>query len=277
MTAPNQHPQPTPPDGPESTVIHEQQSDHELHDAFDLTARGFSPHSPDLVHRAAVRGQRLRRIRQAQLAAAAVLVVGTSGLGLTWLGPAAAPGPLPPAATSTAPGPLPSSTAPVTPTDSAQLLDLLRGKLPSGLQLSAPFRVDPGGQWPSGEPSKVLAAGFALTKGSGRGAVGITFSRTSLLSTTNCTEPSCTATRQPDGTTLMVRQLADASGLQTRSAVLEWPDGSEVMVVASNDPGEEGKDGTRHYSNAPLLGLPEVSALVLDPAWRQVMAGLPAQ
>ncbi|GAA4877417.1 hypothetical protein GCM10023235_66720 [Kitasatospora terrestris] len=258
-------------------MIHEQQSDHELHDAFDLAVRGFSPHSPDLVHRAAVRGRRLRRIRQAQLAVAAVLVVGTAGLGLSRLGPAAAPGPLPPAAMSTSPGPVPSSTAPVAPTDSAQLLDLLRGKLPSDLQLSAPFRVDPGGQWPSGEPSKVLAAGFALTKGSGRGGVGITFSRTSLLSTAKCTKPTCTATRQPDGTTLMVRQLADASGLQTWSAVLEWPDGSQVMVTASNNPGGDGEDGTRPYTNAPLLGLSELSAIALDPAWRQVMAGLPAQ
>ncbi|WP_457034415.1 hypothetical protein [Kitasatospora sp. P5_F3] len=277
MTAPNQHPQPTPPDGPESTVIHEQQSDHELHDAFDLTAQGFSPHSPDLVHRAAVRGRRLRRIRQAQLAVAAVLVVGTTGLGLSRLGPAAAPGPLPPAAMSTSPGPVPSSPAPVTPTDSAQLLELLRGKLPSGLQLGAPYRVDPGGQWPSGEPSRVLAAGFALTKGSGRGGVGITFSRTSLLSTTNCPKPTCTAARQPDGTKLTVRQLTDPSGLQNWSAVLEWPDGAEVMVSASNDPGKDGEDGTRPYTNAPLLGLPELSAIVLDPAWGQVVAGLPAQ
>ncbi|MFD0574626.1 hypothetical protein ACFQ0T_42055 [Kitasatospora gansuensis] len=119
--------------------------------------------------------------------------------------------------------------------------------------------------------------GFAVTKGSDRGGVGITFSRTSLLSSANCAAPVCTATRQPDGTKLTVRQLTGPSGDQNRSAVLEWPDGSQVMVAASNDPGKEEADGTRSYTNAPLLSLPELSAIALDPAWRQVVAGLPAK
>ncbi|MFJ9522957.1 hypothetical protein ACIRPK_32515 [Kitasatospora sp. NPDC101801] len=256
---------------------HDPQSDHELHDALGLAVRGFSPHSPDLVQRAAGRGRHLRRIRQAQLTIAAVLLTGTAGLGLSQLGPQAGPVPLPPAATSTSPGPVPSSTPSVPPTDSARLLELLRGKLPSGLKLSAPYRVDPGGQWPSGEPSRVLAAGFAVTKGTDRGGVGITFSRTPLLSTTNCAKPTCTATRQPDGTKLTVRQLADPPGHQNWSAVLEWPDGSEVMVAANNDPGKDEGGGTRSGTNAPLLSQPELSAIALDPAWRQVVAGLPAQ
>ncbi|WP_405019729.1 hypothetical protein OHV05_25545 [Kitasatospora sp. NBC_00070] len=89
---------------------HDPQSDHELHDALGLAVRGFSPHSPDLVQRAAGRGRHLRRVRQAQLAFAAVLLTGTAGLGLSQFGPQTGPAPAPPATSPTvSPSPAPRS------------------------------------------------------------------------------------------------------------------------------------------------------------------------
>ncbi|GAA3045011.1 hypothetical protein GCM10020229_65280 [Kitasatospora albolonga] len=95
------------------------QSEAELHEVLGRAVDGFAPHSHDLVHRAATRGRHLRRIRNVQLAFAAVVLVGSTGFGLAALGPAAESGPALPAASAT---PTPTATPTATTADTLPLL-----------------------------------------------------------------------------------------------------------------------------------------------------------
>ncbi|WP_457030966.1 hypothetical protein [Kitasatospora sp. P5_F3] len=260
-------------DRPESTVPHEQDFDQELYDALGLATRGFAPHSHDLVQRAALRGRQLRRIRQSQLALAAVLLIGTAGFGLNRFGPQLGSAPVSPAGQSTSAAPTTLAvvdTPTAMPVDSARLLELFGAKLPVGLELSEPFRADSVKDRAPGLRGAALVAAYTVRNGSGTGTVAITITRTSPAAN----RVADTATEVNGGYLTISEPARTADVPQVRSATMQWPDG-EVKVIADNVP-VPGSGRTGLYPNAPLLSAAELSALAVDPAWQRVAAGLPA-
>ncbi|KQV16634.1 hypothetical protein ASC99_28090 [Kitasatospora sp. Root107] len=214
-----------------------------------------------------------------------MLLIGTAGFGLSRFGPQVGSAPVSPAGQSTSAAPTTPAvvdTAPATPVDAAQLLELFRAKLPVGLELSEPFKKDRVPDRP-GWPSTSLVAAYTVRNGVGTGSVGIEISHTApdlapdgATGSASCVQPTCTTTPQPGGGNLTVRQGAGAvDGRQIWSATLEGPDGTVVWVGADNIPGP-GTGRTAIYPNAPLLTAAELSALALDPAWQRVAGGLPS-
>ncbi|MGW4648327.1 hypothetical protein [Kitasatospora sp. NPDC004289] len=278
------------------TVHHDQQPDVPLHDALGVAVGGFAPHSRDLVHRAAARGRRLRRLRRAQLGLAAAVLIGASGFGLSTLGPAAGPAPVPPAASSAAPPspsavPTPSSSTspPIVPptilapsyrpggTDRTgpvdhQLAAMLppRGSISGGLRagqftegrLTLP---DGGAAAPSARPpgtDREVTGSLLFDDGHGPVTVAVTLID---LTPQEVTGPRCengqyvSCAIRPDGTRVTTGREKDP-GRETRwSVTAVRPDGRGVRVVQFNY--------TDLSRTAMAISFDEMTAIALDPHW----------
>ncbi|MFD0571558.1 hypothetical protein ACFQ0T_23055 [Kitasatospora gansuensis] len=153
------------------------------------------------------RGRRARRLRTLTGTAA-----GAGGLALVCaatlaLVPGTTVQPPPPSAArsapatpSAAPSVVATTATPPVPASTAQLLELLRSKLPTNLQLSNPWQLDR----TSGFPFKQLTAAYTASDGTGTGTVRIEVGRTrpsadGTVRPAPCDIPGCTVTTQPDG------------------------------------------------------------------------------
>ncbi|GAA4984813.1 hypothetical protein [Kitasatospora paranensis] len=238
---------------------------------------------------AAERGRRRKRRRALTASVATVAAVACAGMLAFQLRPANGPtGPLDPgrsagpasaapasASASASTGPSPSAA-----TGPAQLLEVLRAKLPAGLQASRPMSS---GRGTSGPGAGLLEVGYTITNGTGTGSVQVTVNRVApgaLQDADGACEPGlagCTSVRQSDGGRLRIyRPARAAGGEQTADATLRRPDGTVVSVSAGNLPGP-GSGRTEPYPNAPLLTAEQLGALALDPVWQPFAASLPVR
>ncbi|KQV18729.1 MULTISPECIES: hypothetical protein [unclassified Kitasatospora] len=245
----------------------------------DLTIRQV-PTGPVPLAQLLHRGRRARRLRTLTGTA-----TGAGGLALVCaVTLALVPGPTPQAppplsaarsASTTPSAETPTATPPVSTPD--RLLELLKSKLPTGLQLSNPWKLDR----TSGFPIKQQAAAYTISNSTGTGTVRIDVSRATpspngKVRPQDCSIPGCTVTAQPDGSVLTLYLPPRAvGGEQDWRATLQRPDGTTVLAGAGNIPGP-GSDRREPYPNPPLLTGAQLSALALDPAWHQAAAALPA-
>ncbi|WP_457031201.1 hypothetical protein [Kitasatospora sp. P5_F3] len=230
----------------------------------------------ELLHRGR-RARRLRTLTGTAAGAGGLALVCTVTLALVPGTTAQAPPPLSAArSTPATPATSPAVTPPVS-TGADRLLELLRSKLPTGLQLSNPLKLDR----TSGFPSKQQAAAYTISNSTGTGTLRIDVSRTTpspngKVRPQDCSIPGCTVTAQPDGSVLTLYLPPRAvGGEQDWRATLQRPDGTTVLAGAGNIPGP-GSDRREPYPNPPLLTGAQLSALALDPAWHQAAAALPA-
>ncbi len=84
--------------------------------------------------------------------------------------------------------------------------------------------------------------------------------------------PNCTITHRPDGSVLMVKLPPAAGDLYTWQATLYGTDGSIVSATEDNSP-MMGQNPVL----LPLLDGDRLTALVLDPVWKQVVSSLETQ
>jgi hypothetical protein len=259
-------------------------------DEFSHALRETAEASPParlglLATGAAERGRRRKRRRALTAGVATVAAVACASVLAFQLRPAAGPagpadlgrsaGPAsaaPAASASASTGPSPSAA-----TGAAQLLEVLRAKLPAGLQVSRPMSWGGG---TSGPRAGLLEAAYTVTNGTATGSVQITVNRVApgaLQDADGACEPGltgCTSVRQSDGGRLKIyRPARGAGGDQNWDATLRRPDGTVVSVSAGNLPGP-GTGRTEPYPNAPLLTAEQLGALALDPAWQPFAASL---
>lgn len=269
----------------------EDEFSHALREAADAAP---PPPLERLAVGAQQRGRRRRQRRVVVASAAAVAVLAAGGtLALRERPSATAAGPGPVAATAgpTSPGtasptpspsPTPVASSSATPMTADQMLALLRGRLPAGLQLSNPM-----GQGTEPTPNAMLQmtmAAFTITDNRGSGGVELIVSRSApssdLASNSQCAPtphgatPTCTSSALPGGGYLRVNLPARAAGgEQVWTADLWQPDGVHVEASAGNLPGP----GTRANGptrDAPVLNGDQLTALALDPVWQPVGAAL---
>ncbi|BFV58554.1 hypothetical protein KCMC57_up36580 [Kitasatospora sp. CMC57] len=228
------------------------------------------------------RGRSARRLRTLTgIATGAGGVAAVCVVALTLAPAATVQPPAPPAARSTTA--TPSVVATPAPTGAAELLELLRSKVPTGLKLSNPWTLDRTSDIPltPGVSVKHAAAAYIASDGSGTGNIRIEVGRAApsadgTVHPPACNIPGCTVTAQPDGGFLTLSLPARAAGgEQDWRATVQRPDGTTVTAGAGNIPGP-GSDRKEPYPNPPLLTGVQLSALALDPAWHQAAAALPA-
>ncbi|MFF7631586.1 hypothetical protein ACFZB9_00335 [Kitasatospora sp. NPDC008050] len=238
---------------------------------------------------AAQRGQRRKRRRTVLTSAACVVVLAGAGVVALQLRPTGGPvgtsvatGPTaathgtastpPPAAT---PSPSRPAAAAANPVPSSQVLQLLKGKLSAGYQLSHPVSED------LSSPDPGVLAGFTISNSSGKGTVSLTIThggprtRGGAGCGTTGSVAHCTDTPLPDGSDLVVWLPDSGGGRQVWNATLQRSDGLTLTVESGNVPGL-GSGDTEPYPNAPLLTGAQLSALAEDPVWLPVMASIPA-
>ncbi|MEV4560579.1 hypothetical protein AB0K51_26785 [Kitasatospora sp. NPDC049285] len=228
------------------------------------------------------RARRLRTLTATATASCAVAVLAATTLVLAPSGPAAAPvapstGSASASASSGSPTPSPSPTP--TALTAAQLLEMLRAKLPPSLRLSEPWTHGPGpnGLGASTGPTAIsVAAAFTVTDGAHTGTAEIEISHVAPGNRPDtCDIAFCTVTPQPGGGSLTV-YLPDYPGVpQVWRATLRRPDGTLITASAGNVPGAVSAS-MELYPNPPLLDGPQLTALALDPAWLAAATGLPA-
>lgn len=228
------------------------------------------------------RGERRKRRRTIVAGAAAVVLLAGAGGLVLQLRSSATPTVVS-AAPVTATADTGRSAAPTSAgkvVTAAQMLELLRARLPAGLALTAP--MSKGSDGPQRGPVQEAMAGFTITDARGKGGVVVSVTRVGVMDPASrgfcppsaSSTPTCTGTAQPDGSYLWVNRAARAvGGEQLWEAILAKADGTLVTVSSSNLPGP-GAGAQGPTRDAPVLDTPQLSAIVLDPVWQQVAAAL---
>lgn len=277
MTPPRRRPDPT-----ESHVQHDRppQSDAELHEVLGRAVDGFAPHGHDLVHRAAARGQRMRRARQCQLALAAVVLIGSAGLGLNTLGPSATSGPALPATSATptpAPTATPADTVPLLPAPSyrpgpasqtgplsAQLAAMLPARgTSSDLEQIGTFtdwRLMPRSDGPASERREVVAS---LRFRGGRSVTGLRLTLVGLSAEEAAAWPCTTdsygaCARLADGSRVSTVREEEANRPFRWAVSVLRPNGRLIRLEQFNPVPEQ---------REMAVGLDEMTAVAADPHW----------
>ncbi|GLW53272.1 lipase chaperone [Kitasatospora phosalacinea] len=276
----------------------------------DLADR-HGPAGPAPVTELMHRGRRRRGLRTAAVtgsvaAVAAVAVFGglalSGGPTATVAGPAGAGTASTSASTSASV--TPGGAVQLGPTSGAEVAALLKSRFPQGYRADGePFLVeDKGIDWEllnkqlteeqkklaaeqGGLPDRLkngariggqVGAGYTIAKGSKTGTVQLTISRgqdgAPHRAPATCGTPGCSATKQPDGSTLVLNlPPAAAGGEQVWQATLYRTDGS--MITAESGTVPLPGHGSDLYAGPPALDGQQLTALVLDPAWVQEAAG----
>ncbi|WP_457034326.1 hypothetical protein [Kitasatospora sp. P5_F3] len=256
------------------------QSDGELHDALGLVTEGFAPPGPDLVLRAAARGRKLRRTRRSQWAVAAVLVVGTAGLGLGRFTVAAGPAPTPPAASPTVSAPATPARSPA-PTYRPAIVPRT-GPLAEQLAALLPSRgtVTVGtsdGGFTDGKLSTRAGkavearAGLVFTDGPKAGAVSIELAvpvdlpdRARMCVSDQLLPPQTCAYLADGSTVVTSMDTVGSTGPALRWSVTAVRSDSRVVSVTQYN--RESTTEPGHYSEMPLT-LDEMTGLALSSHW----------
>jgi len=225
-------------------------------DAMSHVVAQFAPPPSDLVLRATVRGRHLRRARNAQVSAAAVLVAGGLFVGLGMLGPhTATPSKANPAAPSS-----PSLTPFADPSkivSAAYRKDLLVSMLSKRGTVSEA----------SANLSRVQ---LYYVDGHGQSMVELRIEddmTSSLAGHMACQDvpAGCRAETRPDGTLVQITE----KGTLPEGRIGEWrvdtlrPNGRRVVVTASNAAPAVGPQSWP----TPVPSQEELKAIVLDPRW----------
>ncbi|GAA0659270.1 hypothetical protein GCM10010193_07600 [Kitasatospora atroaurantiaca] len=228
-------------------------------DAMSHAVAQFAPPPSDLVLRATARGRRLRRARNAQLGAAAVLVAGGLFVGLGVLGPYTATtskaNPAAPPSPSLTPFADPSKIG-----STAYRKDLLVSMMPKRGTVS--------------EASDNLSnVRLSYVDGHGQSMVelriedGMTSSLAGHMACQDVHQANtgCRAETRPDGTLVQITE----KGTLPEGHIDEWrvdtlrPNGRRVVVTASNTAPAVGPQSWP----TPVPSREELKAVALDPRW----------
>ncbi|WP_282206234.1 hypothetical protein [Kitasatospora fiedleri] len=248
----------------------------------------------ELLHR----GRRRRGLRLAAVTGSAAAVAAVAVFGATALagGPSstAAVGPAG-QGTASVSASLSASTVRTGPTTPAEIADLLSSRFPTGYHADGrPTLVDSRSTGADAEERKRLAelqggtpapsrplpetigAGYTVTNGTKTGTVQLSIMHlpngTGQLADPCNNLPGCSATRQPDGSTLVLSLAPAPADLpQVWRADLYRTDGTVIAAESGNVPlPGHGQD---LYTGPPVLNGEALTALVLDPVWTQGAAG----
>ncbi|WP_280665602.1 MULTISPECIES: hypothetical protein [unclassified Kitasatospora] len=233
-------------------------------DALDRAAGRFAPHSPDLVQRAALRGRHLRRVRRAQLSAAALVVaVGGTAFGIAGLTDHDAVRPAP-AATSVS----------VAPSPSGLISDQLAALLPAGSTVRDPRDLGTfkDGQVAGGNrlgPEIMGMVDLADGHGSGTLALGLAdLAPDQLQEMRQACRPTATAVCEtlPDGTVVLTQQVSSGNGLVNWRVDAYRADGRKVDATEFNAVLVQGPPAK--WSELPLT-MDELRAIALNAHWEK--------
>lgn len=234
----------------------------------------------ELLHR----GRRRKRLRAVAVtgSAAAVVAVALAGAAVlvphasnnTQAGPASSASVTASATASAASSPSPTRTVPAT---SAGVAEALKSWVPSGYRITDTW-LEPGmpSLPPNLPPIARIGALHTVTDGGRTGNIRIEITRSMSRSNPSAhpqptcgTVPNCSVSTRPDGSVLLVElPPAAAGGEQIWQATL-YAAGGTMITASSGNVSTTGVDRA-----LPLLDGEHLTALALDPVWRQVADSL---